>query len=148
MLEISKGKWIDNIIIINDAEKEDDFQDEPSVAVDWKRQLYDLFKIHNLIEGFKTVFKKRQYHKRLFIVLLIIAFEMEMFALHGKWNCMYLYFRRVLEWNIGTFSRYTSILGSFGLIAQYVLVPILSSKLKLHDSTIALLGMFIEYVVL
>ena len=71
---------------------------------------------------------------------------MEMFALHGKWNCMYLYFRRVLEWNIGTFSRYTSILGSFGLIAQYVLVPILSSKLKLHDSTIALLGTFIRYV--
>ena len=100
-----------------------------------------------MIEGFKTVFKKRQYHKRLFIVLLIIAFEMEMFALHGKWNCMYLYFRRVLEWNIGTFSRYTSILGSFGLIAQYVLVPILSSKLKLHDSTIALLGMIIQHVV-
>ena len=142
-----KENRIDNIIIIGATEKEDDVQDEQPAAIHWKRQLYDLFKIHNLIEGFKAVFKKRQYHKRLFIVLLIIAFEMEMFALHGKWNCMYLYFRRVLEWNIGTFSRYTSVLGSFGLIAQYVLVPILSSKLKLHDSTIALLGMFIEYVV-
>ena len=110
-----------------------------------KNAWYDLFRITNLLEGFAAVVKKRDYHKRTFIILLILAFELEIFALHGKWSCMFLYFRRTLEWSIMEFSMYTSILGAFGMIAQYVLVPVLTTRLKLHDSTIALLGNFINY---
>ena len=93
-----------------------------------------------MIDGFKAVVKKRKYHKRSFIILLIIAFEMEMFALHGKWDCMYLYFKRALDWTMTEYGQYVSILGFLGLVAQYILVPLLSVSLKLHDSTIALLG--------
>ena len=108
---------------------------------------YGLFRVQNLMEGFTAVLKKRHHHKRTFIILLIIAFEMEMFALHGKWSCMFLYFRRVLDWSIVEFSRYTSILGCLGLIAQYALVPLLSSKLKLHDSTISIMGNILYYII-
>ena len=101
---------------------------------------YGLFQVQNLIDGFAAVVKKRKYHKRSFIILLIIAFEMEMFALHGKWDCMYLYFKRVLDWTMSEYGQYVSILGFLGLVAQYILVPLLSVTLKLHDSTIALLG--------
>ena len=101
---------------------------------------YGLFQVRNLIDGFAAVVKKRRYHKRSFIILLIIAFEMEMFALHGKWDCMYLYFKRVLSWTMTEYGQYVSILGFLGLVAQYALVPLLSVTLKLHDSTIALLG--------
>ena len=93
-----------------------------------------------MIEGFAAVVKKRRYHKRTFIILLIIAFEMEMFALHGKWDCMYLYFKRVLSWTMTEYGQYVSILGFLGLIAQYAVVPLLSVTFKLHDSTIALIG--------
>ena len=65
---------------------------------------------------------------------------MEMFALHGKWDCMYLYFKRALDWTMAEYGQYVSILGFLGLVAQYILVPLLSVSLKLHDSTIALLG--------
>ena len=106
---------------------------------------YGLFQVQNLIDGFRAVVKKRKYHKRSFIILLIIAFEMEMFALHGKWDCMYLYFKRVLDWTMTEYGQYVSILGFLGLIAQYILVPLLSVTLKLHDSTIALLGKLKTY---
>ena len=47
-------------MIIDATEKEDDVQDEQADAIHWKRQLYDLFKIHNLIEGFKPKIKRMQ----------------------------------------------------------------------------------------
>ena len=119
----------------------------PSDSMDNKQCCYGLFRIQNLVEGFAAVLKKRPHHKRSFIILLIIAFQLEMFALHGKWNCMFLYFRRVLNWSIVEFSRYSSILGGLGLIAQYALVPILSLKLKLHDSTIAMIGNNAYYII-
>ena len=105
-----------------------------------KNAWYDLFRIQNLLEGFAAVVKKRKYHKRAFIILLIIAFELEIFAMKGKCSCMFLYFRRTLEWSIMEFSMYTSFLGALGMVAQYLLVPLLTTRLKLHDSTIALLG--------
>ena len=107
---------------------------------DGKNLCYSFFNIRNLVEGFTAVVRKRRYHKRTFIILLIIAFEMEMFALHGKWNCMFLYVKVALDWTIVEFGYYVSILGFLGLIAQYALVPILTGIVKLHDSTIALIG--------
>jgi hypothetical protein len=35
--------------------------------------------------------------------------------------------------------RFITVLGVFGLLAQYVAVPLLSEKLKFHDSTISLM---------
>ena len=109
-------------------------------ADDGKHVCHSFFDVRNLIEGFKAVVKKRRHHKRTFIILLIIAFEMEIFALHGKWNLMFLYFKVALDWTMTEFGTYSSVLGCLGLIAQYVLVPFLTGVLKLHDSTVAMIG--------
>jgi hypothetical protein len=45
------------------------------------------------------------FHKRLFIILLIIAFEIEVFISVGKMGSSYLYFRRQLGWTEVEFSR-------------------------------------------
>ena len=38
-----------------------------------------LFNVKNFREAWRTLLKKREGHKRLFIILLIVAFELEMF---------------------------------------------------------------------
>ena len=68
------------------------------------------------------------------------TFEMEMFAQKGLWSGRFLFLRKVLSWTSLEYSRYTTILGVIGLLAQYVAVPVLANKVKLHDSTISLLG--------
>ena len=93
-----------------------------------------------MIEGFAAVFKKRRYHKRKFIILLTIAFQMELFASHGEWNCMYLYYKVAMEWPMTEYTYYTTVLGFLGFIGQFALVPILTGVLKLHDSTVSLFG--------
>lgn len=39
----------------------------------------NLFNVNNLKEGWQTLLKKRQGHARLYIILLILAFELEIF---------------------------------------------------------------------
>lgn len=49
------------------------------------------------------------------------------------------------------YTRYSTIVGVIGIVAQYITIPILSEKLKLRDSTIVLLditGCFIQTVIL
>ena len=53
-----------------------------------------------------------------------------------------MFFRRHLKFTVVQYSRYTTILGVFGLAGQYIMVPILSKKFKLHDSTISLIDAF------
>ena len=65
-----------------------------------------LFDINNLKEGWQAVLKKREFNKRLWILLLIAAFELEIFMDNGKRGNSYLYFRRQLGWGEVEFSRF------------------------------------------
>ena len=64
----------------------------------------------------------------------------------GRWSSLFLFFRKHLKWSVIQYSRYTTILGVFGLLAQYLFVPFLSNFLKLHDTTISLLDVVTRYV--
>ena len=57
----------------------------------------------------------------------------------GRWNSLFLFFRKHLKWSVVEYSRYTTILGVIGILAQYIVVPTLSERFKLHDATISLL---------
>lgn len=102
----------------------------------------EFFNIRNLKEGFITVLKKREYSKRTLIILVILAFELEIFALRGQWGNTYLFLRRRLEFDVVQFSRMITIFGVFGLFAQYIAVPFFSRRLKWKDSSISLAGKF------
>ena len=97
------------------------------------------FKGSRLTEGFETVFKKRNGSQRMCIIISIAAITLDSFAARGKWQNLFLYFRKVLDWTITQYSSFMSSLGLIGAISNYILVPFLSQKLHMNDSTIAII---------
>ena len=97
------------------------------------------FKGSRLTEGFQTVFKKRNGNQRMCIIISIAAITLDSFAARGKWKNLFLYFRKVLNWTITQYSSFMSSLGLIGAISNYILVPFLSQKLHMNDSTIAII---------
>ena len=71
----------------------------------------EMFQLNNLRELVTSITKKRSHHKRTIIILLILAFELEIFWLQGVWSSQFLYLRKVLSWTSLEYTRYTSILG-------------------------------------
>jgi hypothetical protein len=69
-----------------------------------------MFDWKNLKEGWIAVLKKRECNKRLFIILLIISFEIEISINVGQSNFSYLFFRRQLGWTEIEFSRLDPLL--------------------------------------
>jgi hypothetical protein len=45
-----------------------------------------LFDLNNIKEGFRAVLKERPYHKRTFLILMIIIFEIEIFIIVSSSN--------------------------------------------------------------
>lgn len=110
------------------------------------RSLSSIFNLNNFLDAWRALLKKREGHKRFHIILLIIAFELEIFLSQGRWSSLFLFFRKHLKWSVIQYSRYTTILGVFGLLAQYIFVPFLSTRLKLHDTTISSLDVVTSFV--
>ena len=81
---------------------------------------------------------------------MIFCFELAIFIDGGNGNS-YLYLRLVFDWDFKDFGTFTIIISASGLIAQYIMIPFLSSVLKLRDSTIVLIditGCFIKVIIL
>ena len=49
---------------------------------------------------------------------------------------MYLYFRKQFSWDAQTYGLYVGIFGVMGIIAQYLIIPFMSNRLKFNDMTI------------
>ena len=83
--------------------------------------------------------KRRQNNERFLLVMLILAFELEMFSQQGG-DIFFLYLRKVLDFQMWDFTRLMTIAGVIGLTGQYIFVPLFSQYLKFHDATISLMG--------
>ena len=105
-----------------------------------------LFNVKNLRDAWRSLLKKREGHKRLFIILLILAFELEIFLSQGRWSSLFLFFKKHLKWTAVDYSRYITICGVLGMLAQYVVVPVLSQRFKFHDCTISLIDAVTRYI--
>ena len=95
-----------------------------------------------MTDGLRAVWKKRDYYKRSIIILLIVTFELEIFAMNGKWSSLYLYLRRKLNFDIVQYSYYTTTMGVIGIFAQYFAVPLLTRRFGFNDYTVAILGKY------
>ena len=71
--------------------------------------------------------------------MLITAFILEMFTNYA-WGNTFMYYRLKLQFNMTDFSTLISIAGMFGVMGQFVIVPLFTKALSFHASTISLLG--------
>ena len=67
-----------------------------------------------------------------------LGFLLEIFLITGKGPTLYLYFRKQFSWDEKGFGMYIGIFGIMGMIAQYVIIPFMSNRLKLKDMTIGM----------
>ena len=70
------------------------------------------------------------------ICFLAVCFLFEIFLITGKGITIYLFFRRKFSWDNKGYGVYIGTFGIVGLFSQYVLLPFMSNRLKLHDMTI------------
>jgi len=134
--ELNSSKAVDGVVHHPKAGKinDGDAQTKKETNV-----IKELFNPENFKEAWRALIKKRDGHKKMFIILLIVAFELEMFLSHGRWSGLFLFFRKQLKWSTIQYTTFTTTLGFIGLFGQYIAVPILSGWLRLHDSTISLI---------
>ena len=67
--------------------------------------LVSLFNWKNLKSSWVALLRKRDGRKRMIIILLILAFELEIFLTVGKWSSSFLFFRKHLKWTEIEYSR-------------------------------------------
>ncbi len=118
--------------------------------VEKKNMCLALFDINNLKLSFKTAFKKRPHGLRPFLLLAMFAFILEIFFNYGKMTTFFLFMRKEFKWTESTFGQYMAVFGIVGLFTQYCAIPFLKETIKLHDTTIGILGCVgavIQYVI-
>ena len=88
-------------------------------------------------QGFTAVLKKRPSNQRFCLIMLMIAFHLEIL---NNYRNYYMYFRLILSFTMEYFTLFSSFVGLYLMTCQFVLVPLFSKILKLRDATIALIG--------
>ena len=80
------------------------------------------------------------YQSNVYIHMFVsgLGFLLEIFLITGKGPTLYLYFRKRFSWDEKGFGMYIGIFGIMGMIAQYVIIPFMSNRLKLKDMTIGM----------
>ena len=80
------------------------------------------------------------YQSNVYINMFVsgLGFLLEIFLITGKGPTLYLYFRKQFSWDEKGFGMYIGIFGIMGMIAQYVIIPFMSNRLKLKDMTIGM----------
>jgi len=104
-----------------------------------------ILSFRNVLDAFKVLFKPRPGSLRHIIIILVICFQLNMFAGMGAWTIDYLYVRRKFDWNDeGTIVTFFSQLNAFksgvNLFGFFIILPIFVKVFKLHDITIATLA--------
>ena len=92
-----------------------------------------------MCQGFTAVLKKRPSNQRFCLIMLMIAFHLEILNNYMSRN-YYMYYRLILRFTMEDFTLLSSFVGLYLMICQFVLIPLFSKILKLRDATISLIG--------
>ena len=128
-------------------------EEEESDSLELRSLVKSLFNVKNVKSAFRTTFKRRENSLRSCIIVIGLwwpvhsqtfsnihdtgfAFLLESFLWTGKGPTMYLFFRKQFGWGSQEYGIYTGIFGVLGIIAQYLVIPTMSTRLKMHDMTI------------
>ena len=92
------------------------------------------------LDGVKSILKKRRSNDRFYLLLTVFAFVGTMFTQYN-FQVMYMYLRLPpLKFTMEDFSRWMGIAGVFVMFGNYIVIPLMTKKMKFNDATISLMG--------
>ncbi len=83
-----------------------------------RRAITGFFNLANLRASFSTAFRRRDHGLMPFIALTIAVFILKIFLGMGVGPTFFLYLRKELGWDEGTFGRYIAMFGFVGIFTQ------------------------------
>ena len=102
-------------------------------------EVCNAFSIFNVIEVFKVCFKSRPNHGRAVILLLIAAMLFNVSTLSSS-SIVYLFTRLKFDWSEQEYTIWMSLTTVASSAITFVIIPIISYKMKLHDALIGTIG--------
>lgn len=104
-----------------------------------KNVITDFFDYKHVVLTFKTIFKKRLFNKRTYILLLILAMATYTFQRDER-QMSYLYLQWVLKWTFDKISNFRTYQSAIQDVMLLVAIPLMSKLLGWRDTVIALIG--------
>lgn len=99
-----------------------------------------------LILSAKTLFKKRQGHKKLILMLVVIVSPLFGAGFLGEFSLLYFFLRYKFQWGEVEFGYYSAYKMSTVVVGTFISVAICSKLFKLTDATIGCLGAITQLI--
>ena len=85
--------------------------------------------------------RKRSHNKRLYINIAILCFGIEFCLTWVKRALTYLYLRKKLDFTFLDYTIYNMTWSGLAILSQFLLIPLISRRLKVRDTLISLSDM-------
>jgi len=103
------------------------------------KRYISIFDWHQLAEVFRATMKRREHNLRRVILLLIFLMLLNV-TIFSEGSITYLYARKKFLWNEEQFTRFSTCVTIVSGVSIFLVMPVLSLYLKVHDATIGVLA--------
>ena len=103
------------------------------------KRYISIFDWHQLAEVCRATLKRREHNLRRVILLLIFLMLLNV-TIFSEGSITYLYARKKFLWNEQQFTRFTTCVTIVSGVSIFLVMPVLSLYLKVHDATIGVLA--------
>lgn len=101
--------------------------------------IVDYFDYNHAVETFQTLFKKRPFNRRTYLLLCIVSMGLYTFQREEK-SMSYLYLQLALKWTFDQISYFRTYQSALQDVVLLVAIPFLSTYLGWRDTVIIMLG--------
>jgi len=103
------------------------------------KRYISIFDWHQLAEVCRATLKRREHNLRRVILLLIFLMLLNV-TIFSEGSITYLYARKKFLWNEKQFTQFTTCVTIVSGVSIFLVMPVLSLYLKVHDATIGVLA--------
>ena len=105
------------------------------------------FSIQNVVDVFKTCFKKRDHYIRSIFILLLLATLSWLATVVPGGSLVYLFTILKFHWTAQKYTVWVAVTNLATSFATFAAMAVLSYKMKIHDALIGVVGAFFGGVV-
>lgn len=108
--------------------------------VTWYKSIRHIFDYKNVIQMFKTTFKRRDENKRMQIIFLLASDIIILICFMGSLNVLFQFTQRNLNWDSKMFTFWDSFGSIFSTTVMILMVPLLVKIFHVTDPVLIIIG--------